>query len=277
MAAAPALALNSLAASLYPGQTPLLPGSLVVLRCWWPHTGTSLRRSSLLLPASGSPWTPVRARWIVELPVWGGSRPCCLPFLKFCRECGAGGQVSPSGRAQYPGQAEIWGRGLYSPCAALAEGPGVSHPSTMRPWALAGPWGARTSESPARPRWPLCPEAESGNPPKGLWGRCGGVSGEHTYPSSPGGPALASPSTPHSALPAFSLPLLTLQSRTSHPRPPSLTFPHASLTLAITPQVSPPPRPPLPGLTSHRQQSTSADCRAQPVAGLTRVDTQVCG
>lgn len=90
--------------------------------------------------------------------------------------------------------------------------------------------------------------------------------------------------------PCFSIPfhtsfcftcLFTASAHSSEPHLPSqaspLTFPHASLTLAITPQVSPPPRPPLPGLTSHRQQSTSADCRAQPVAGLTRVDTQVCG
>lgn len=39
----------------------------------------------------------------------------------------------------------------------------------------------------------------------------------------------------------------------------------------------PHPEAPLPDLTSHREPSASADCCAQPVAGLTCVDTKVCG
>lgn len=86
--------------------------------------------------------------------------------------------------------------------------------------------------------------------------------------------------SPHSALPTFSLPCVHSS------EPPTSVLPSPGLPSQTSPQVpSPrasgptcaPPWTPLPGLTSRRQPSASADHCAQPVAGLAGVDTQVCG
>lgn len=62
----------TLATLPYPGQTPWLPGSPVVLHCCWPHTYRSLRRSSLLCPSARNPWTPVGAGALWSLPCGEG-------------------------------------------------------------------------------------------------------------------------------------------------------------------------------------------------------------
>lgn len=79
------------------------------------------------------------------------------------------GQVPPSRCAPFR-SGESTGRGPHLPCAALAVGSGVCHPSTRRLWALGGPGAAHTPEPLAHPLWPLYPVAGSGNPPEGLQG-----------------------------------------------------------------------------------------------------------
>lgn len=143
--------------------------------------------------------------WGEALSGEGSLRPYCLPFFKFCRGHGAVGRVSLSGCAQpCPGQDGVWGRELHSPCAARAGRPGISHPSTMRLWALGGPRVAHTPGSPAHPPSPLCPEAGSENPPEELQG-AGRVCREPCRvlrsPDVP--PWCLLPPLPHSSLPAL--------------------------------------------------------------------------
>lgn len=173
------------------------------------------------------------------------------------------GGAAPRCAFLWPGQDEVCDdMGLYLLSAALAAGPGVSHLSTMRLWALGGPKEAHTPESPARPPWPPYPEAESGNPPGGLQG--GRRVGRELYPVFPPRSFLGVSNC--SALPTFSLPY----AHSSEAHLPGLPR-------RATPTQASPPKSSSPGLTSHRQPSAPADCCAQPVAGLTRVDAQVCG